>query len=295
MYGLFYWYFFALPCKLPGYGDYRTVWEVRPLEWYPDSVARRLGRRPLGAGECAGQRDPLILSQSHLWASHTHQSHRTTAEAQRTNPPRPLPPRARPAPEWRLHGADTPLKIELTREPWSTEGRTGLPVCCSVTQTCLTLCDPMDRSMPGFPCPSSSPWVYSDSCPVSLWCCLTIFLSKLEQVDHHLDTLWRVFRRLSLSQSQLNVQMQHRIIHHTESQENLTALMGKIGRQMAAPRWPTCWCGRPVAGCKAVTVPCEVGQVLRDEWKDGNSQQRSSVRTRKEHLGQNRVSSEWPH
>lgn len=90
--------------------------------------------------------------------------------------------------------------------------------------------------------------------------------------------------------------MQRSIIHHTESQENLTALMGKVGQQMAAPRSPTCWRGRPVAGCKAITVPCEVAQVLRDEWKDGNSQQRSSVRTQREHLEQkNKVSSEWPY
>ena len=33
--------------------------------------------------------------------------------------------------------------------------------CCSVTQLCLTLCEPMDCSMPGF-CPSPSPRVYSN-------------------------------------------------------------------------------------------------------------------------------------
>ena len=37
---------------------------------------------------------------------------------------------------------------------------------CSVAQSCLTLCDPMDCSMPGF----SSPRYCSNSCPFSQWC-----------------------------------------------------------------------------------------------------------------------------
>ena len=35
----------------------------------------------------------------------------------------------------------------------------------SVAQSCLTLCDPMDHSTP--PCPSSTPRVYPNSCPLS--------------------------------------------------------------------------------------------------------------------------------
>ena len=38
----------------------------------------------------------------------------------------------------------------------------------SVAQSCLTLCDPMDCSTPGFP------GVYSNSCPLSRWCHPTI-------------------------------------------------------------------------------------------------------------------------
>ena len=46
--------------------------------------------------------------------------------------------------------------------------------CCSVAKLCLTLCDPMDWSMPGFiPCLSPSAYVCSDSCPLSHWCYLT--------------------------------------------------------------------------------------------------------------------------
>ena len=41
--------------------------------------------------------------------------------------------------------------------------------CCSVTQSCLTLCDPMDCSTPG-PCPSPSPKVCLSSCPLHQWC-----------------------------------------------------------------------------------------------------------------------------
>ena len=37
---------------------------------------------------------------------------------------------------------------------------------CLVTQLCLTLCDPMDYSMPGF----LSPGVCSNSCPLCRWC-----------------------------------------------------------------------------------------------------------------------------
>ena len=41
--------------------------------------------------------------------------------------------------------------------------------CCSVAQLCLTLCDLVDCSTPGFH-PSLSPGVYSNSCPSSQWC-----------------------------------------------------------------------------------------------------------------------------
>ena len=47
--------------------------------------------------------------------------------------------------------------------------------CCSVARLWLTLCDPMDCSTPGFPpCPSLSPGVCSNSCPLSQWCHPTI-------------------------------------------------------------------------------------------------------------------------
>ena len=39
-----------------------------------------------------------------------------------------------------------------------------------VIHLCPTLCHPMDCSMPGFPCPSPTPWAYSNSCPSSRWC-----------------------------------------------------------------------------------------------------------------------------
>ena len=44
--------------------------------------------------------------------------------------------------------------------------------CCSVAQSCLTLCDPMDCSRP--PCPSPSPRVCSNSCLLSQSCHPTI-------------------------------------------------------------------------------------------------------------------------
>ena len=40
----------------------------------------------------------------------------------------------------------------------------------SVAQSCLTLCDPMNRSMPGLPVHHPTPGVHSDSRPSSPWC-----------------------------------------------------------------------------------------------------------------------------
>ena len=60
--------------------------------------------------------------------------------------------------------------------------------CCrfSVAKLCLTLCDPVDCSMPGFSSlspslsyPSLSPGVCSNSCALSQWCYLTISSSAV--------------------------------------------------------------------------------------------------------------------
>ena len=44
----------------------------------------------------------------------------------------------------------------------------------SVTQCCPTLCNPMHCSTPGLPVLSPTPRVYSNSHPLSWWCCPTI-------------------------------------------------------------------------------------------------------------------------
>ena len=44
--------------------------------------------------------------------------------------------------------------------------------CFTVTQSCLTLCNPMQQVR--LPCPSPSPRVCSNSCPLSRWCHPTI-------------------------------------------------------------------------------------------------------------------------
>lgn len=51
--------------------------------------------------------------------------------------------------------------------------RCGVASCCScsVTKSCPIRCDPMDHSTPGLP---PSPRVSSNSCPLTLWCYLTI-------------------------------------------------------------------------------------------------------------------------
>ena len=44
-------------------------------------------------------------------------------------------------------------------------------LCCSVAQSCLTLCDPRDCGTPASPpCPSPSPKVCSSLCPLHQWC-----------------------------------------------------------------------------------------------------------------------------
>ena len=48
--------------------------------------------------------------------------------------------------------------------------------CCSVAKSCLTLCNPMDCSPPGSPCPLPSPGACSNSCPSSWWCHPTILI-----------------------------------------------------------------------------------------------------------------------
>ena len=47
-------------------------------------------------------------------------------------------------------------------------------LCCSVAKSGPTLCDPKDYRVPGFPGPSPSPGVCSNSCPLSWWCHPTV-------------------------------------------------------------------------------------------------------------------------
>ena len=51
--------------------------------------------------------------------------------------------------------------------------------CCSVAQLCLTLCDPMDCSTPGFPVLHYLPELAQNSCPLSRWCHPTISSSVI--------------------------------------------------------------------------------------------------------------------
>ena len=79
-----------------------------------------------------------------------------------------------------IHGM---RRCHWLRQQWLEWSLVGLALgswclcCCSVTQLCLTLCDPMDCSMPGFlrlPCPSPCPRAGSNSCPLRQWCRPTI-------------------------------------------------------------------------------------------------------------------------
>ena len=48
----------------------------------------------------------------------------------------------------------------------------------------VQLCDPVDCSMPGLPCPSPTPRVYSNLCPLSQWCHPTISSSVIPFSSH---------------------------------------------------------------------------------------------------------------
>ena len=49
----------------------------------------------------------------------------------------------------------------------------------SVTQSCLTLCDPNGLQYARIPCPSPTPGADSNSCPLSQWCHPTISFSVI--------------------------------------------------------------------------------------------------------------------
>ena len=55
----------------------------------------------------------------------------------------------------------------------------------SVTQSCPTLCDPMNCSTPGFPVPLPTPGAYWNSCPLSQWCHPIISSSVAPFSSHH--------------------------------------------------------------------------------------------------------------
>ena len=84
-----------------------------------------------------------------------------------------------------------------------------LSLSLSVTKSCSTLCNPMDCSKPGFPVPSPSPGICSDSCPWSQWCYLTILssaspspfacsLSQLQGLFQCISSLYQVAKTLEL-------------------------------------------------------------------------------------------------
>ena len=65
----------------------------------------------------------------------------------------------------------------------------------SVTQSCPTLCDPHGLQHTRPPCPSPTPGAYSNSCPLSRWCHLTIS-SAVIPFSSSLQSFPNIFRRL---------------------------------------------------------------------------------------------------
>ena len=73
----------------------------------------------------------------------------------------------------------SPLLISLYTPPSMKASRYHDMMFSSVAQLCPSLCDPMDCSTPGLPVHHQTPGVYSDSCPLSQWCHLTISFSVI--------------------------------------------------------------------------------------------------------------------
>ena len=73
--------------------------------------------------------------------------------------------------------------------------------CCSVAQSCLTLCFPHGLQHARLHCPSASPGVCSNSCPLSQWCIvhsiLCIWDSKEWEATRVVDQ-WSVTKALAL-------------------------------------------------------------------------------------------------
>ena len=93
----------------------------------------------------------------------------------------------------------------------------GENFCCSVAQSCLTLCNPMDCSMPALSFTSSR--VCSNTCALSWWCNPTIS-SSLPSSPHalHLSQHQRLFQCIgSLHQvaKLLELQLQHQSFQWT--------------------------------------------------------------------------------
>ena len=70
-------------------------------------------------------------------------------------------------------------KNTLTHVSKCTEANIFVAICCcySVTKWCMTLCYPHGLQHARLPCPSLSPGVCSNSCPLSWWCHPTILSS----------------------------------------------------------------------------------------------------------------------
>jgi len=66
-------------------------------------------------------------------------------------------------------------KVTGVSRPTKCRPLQGSACCCSVTESCRTLCDPRDCRLP---CPSLSPGVCSNSCP------------ELVMLSHHLNVCW---------------------------------------------------------------------------------------------------------
>ena len=91
--------------------------------------------------------------------------------------------------------------------------------CCSVVQSGLTLCNPMDCRNSRLPCPLSTPGACSNSCPLSRWCHPTISSSviRFSSCPQSFPESWCFPKSQSLHQvaKVLELQLQHQSFQWT--------------------------------------------------------------------------------
>ena len=146
-----------MDCSLPG-SSVCWIFQVRLLRWgaisYSRGSSQPKDQAHVSCISCIGR---WILTTSATWETQIYIYLHKEIHA-----------------ELNIRNGSQIFPLEPLIRRWQGERRALKAFSCSVPKLCPTLCDPMDYSTPAPCCPSVSPGVCSDSCPLSQWCSLTI-------------------------------------------------------------------------------------------------------------------------